>query len=110
NVGPGNHGVDRRGRVMGGLHIAHMPYRSADQVARKFRNGARALDAGGAQGWEGWHWRAGADLSPAAVERVWGTMRDGGAVPSLGWKPSGSWVEASLGHASWPLAADLSDR
>ncbi|WP_144276378.1 glycosyltransferase family 2 protein [Demequina sp. NBRC 110053] len=105
NVGPGNHGVDRRGRVTGGLRIAHVPYRDSSQVARKFANGSRALDAAGAREWEGWHWRAGAALARDDADAMWRAMEAGQAVPAVGWEPSGRWVDVSMSSASWPLTA-----
>lgn len=84
-IGPGNHGAARVGAATDGLFIAHLPYRSVEQVARKYRNGAQALDAAGAEAFEGWHWRAGARLSSGDLDLVWERMIRGEPVPNLAW-------------------------
>lgn len=58
----GNHGAHYPGDVMrirGGMHIHHFPYRSAQQMARKARNGSEAYAAAGARlpPSAGQHWR-----------------------------------------------------
>ncbi len=85
-IGPGNHGAARVGTGGDGLHIAHVPYRSVEQVARKYRNGAQALIAAHSEDFEGWHWKAGASMSPSAIEAAWETIRTGGSVPAIGWE------------------------
>lgn len=60
----GNHGVtlpDGRGSVPG-LEIRHFPYRSAEQMVRKARNGADAYRATDLPPTEGAHWRAYGDI------------------------------------------------
>lgn len=84
-VGPGNHGVARVGNQASGLVIAHVPYRSAAQLLRKCRVGAQALDEAWASESEGWHWRAGAKLSLAQAEKMWGEMCGGSPAPQIGW-------------------------
>lgn len=84
-VGPGNHGVARVGPQSEGLYIAHMPYRGAAQVSRKYRAGAAALDAANAPESEGWHWRRGARLTDEGLAQVWASMAAGESVPDLGW-------------------------
>ena len=44
-VGMGNHAVHPQGTTGGGLVIAHYPYRSREQFARKVRQGRAGLDA-----------------------------------------------------------------
>lgn len=90
-VGPGNHGVSRVGLQAPGLRIAHIPYRGATQLERKFQTGSAALDRSGAAEWEGWHWRAGAGLNDTELEELWQVIRSGGRSELIGWKPSGSW-------------------
>jgi hypothetical protein len=107
-VGSGNHGVARVGRQTPGLHIAHVPYRGVEQVARKFQTGTRALDDSGAANWEGWHWRAGASLTDAELQNLWSAIRDGKPAPEIGWLPSGTWVAGSILAAStWQGARTL---
>lgn len=84
-VGPGNHGVARVGEQCDGLFIAHVPYRGPEQISRKYRNGARALDAAAAPSFEGWHWRVGATMTDRDVERTWLRMRAGESIPEIGW-------------------------
>lgn len=95
-VAPGNHGVSRIGATTNDLHIVHVPYRGADQIGRKYRNGAASLAAGGAPEWEGWHWRAGSRLATEAVNAAWNQMREGKAVDELGWSWSGSYVTGKV--------------
>lgn len=95
-VGPGNHGVDRVGEQTGGLKIAHVPYRGTAQLARKFQTGASALDLSGASAWEGWHWRAGAELNAEQLDQLWAAIRQGDTAEPIGWLPSGSWTQGRL--------------
>lgn len=84
-VGPGNHGVARVGNHTDGLYIAHLPYRGIDQIGRKYRNGASALDSAGAPEYEGWHWRSGARMTESQIDQAWERMRSGRAIPEIGW-------------------------
>lgn len=84
-VWTGNHGVTRVGIDTPGLSIVHLPYRSIDQVRRKYRQGARALDAAGLPASQGWHWRTGAAMTDDELSRVWSQMRSGKPVPELDW-------------------------
>ena len=71
-VAEGNHDVrgvgDNRG---GGLFARHVQYRSFEQMARKVRNGAEALDAAGMHPLHGTHWRDAARLSDDDLFRQW---------------------------------------
>lgn len=103
-VGPGNHGVNLGGDTTGGAMIAHLPYRSPEQMARKFRVGSEALDASGDGGDIGWHWRAGSALSIASIEDAWRSVAAGAPVPSIGWEPgmfgaAGPWLTKPI----WPI-------
>jgi hypothetical protein len=51
------HGVDHPPTVTNLLQIAHFPYRSAEQVVRKIRNGAAAYAATDLPEEQGAHWR-----------------------------------------------------
>jgi hypothetical protein len=89
-IWPGNHAVIRTGDLVDGLRIAHLPYRSSLQIDRKFRTGVNALDAEGATSWIGVHWRRGVELDS---NKLWSELIGRKAIPSIGWKPSGEWVE-----------------
>jgi len=98
-IGPGNHGVNLRGTIADVGVIAHLPYRSAVQMARKFRNGAAGLDEAGDDATIGWHWRAGAALGRSELDLAWRQLRAGESIPALGWMPGalgppGTWLAA----------------
>ena len=99
-IGPGNHGAARVGEATTGLFIAHLPYRNVEQVARKYRNGAQALEAAGAADFEGWHWRVGAGMSAPEIAAVWARMRRGDPVTELGW--GGANPKARARVLEWP--------
>lgn len=107
-VGPGNHGVARVGTEQAGLVIVHVPYRSADQLVRKAKTGARALDDAGASESEGWHWRVGARLSAEQAEEMWRSMLAGAAAPEIGWRATDPAVrERVLTWSSWDPRSTL---
>ena len=107
-VAPGNHGVARVGAQTVGLHNAHLPYRGPVQIARKCRRGAAALDLAGAPEGEGWHWRAGAHLADADIERVWAEMLAGNPVAEIGWDAVGPFVMAHpFVWGSWDPSGEL---
>lgn len=56
----GNHGAQvASGRAVGGIEVRHFPYRSAEHMVRKARNGARAYAAApGMPEMYGAHWRS----------------------------------------------------
>ena len=56
-VVPGNHNVRRPGARARLLGIRQVPFRSAEQIERKHRNGLEALEAGGIAADVGTHWR-----------------------------------------------------
>lgn len=102
-IGPGNHGVARVGEQAAGLVVAHLPFRGPAQIGRKFRNGAAALERAGAPGFEGWHWRSGAQLTEDALTSAWTRMQAGAAVPQIGWAGiDPSRRERVLQWQSWP--------
>lgn len=106
-VGPGNHGVNLRGNASTDAVVAHLPYRSPEQMGRKFRTGSLALDAAGDGPTVGWHWRAGARLGRAELVAIWDSLIAGEAVPSLGWEPEHlgppmPWLAAD----AWPAAGE----
>lgn len=71
-VAEGNHDVANAGdRRCGGLFARHVQYRSFEQMTRKVRNGAEAMDAAGIHPLHGTHWRDAAKLSDADLFRAW---------------------------------------
>ena len=71
-VAEGNHDVRGVGdRRCGGLFARHVQYRTFEQMARKVRNGAEAMDAAGIHPLHGTHWRDAARLDDAGLFREW---------------------------------------
>jgi len=81
----GNHGVARVGEQSSGLHVAHIPYRSAEQMRTKFTLGARSLEESAAPTFEGWHWRRGLELTRDDPGPLWTRLLDGGPIAELEW-------------------------
>ena len=107
-VGPGNHGVARVGSDEPGLIVAHVPYRSPNQMRRKFTAGASALRAAGASAAEGWHWVAGERYTEDQAAARWEAMRRGEAIAEIGWRGVDiSQTERVLQWANWPLGDAL---
>lgn len=63
----GNHGADYGDTVADQLVVRHFPYRSAEQMIRKARNGAAAYAATDLPEHEGAHWRAYGRLSDEQI-------------------------------------------
>jgi glycosyltransferase involved in cell wall biosynthesis len=71
-VAEGNHDVAGVGEARGtGLFARHVQYRSFEQMARKVRNGAEAMDAAGMHPLHGTHWRDAARLDDDGLFREW---------------------------------------
>jgi hypothetical protein len=71
-VALGNHDARGVGDVRGtGIFARHVQYRSFEQMARKVRNGADAMDAADMHPMEGTHWREAARLSDDDLHREW---------------------------------------
>jgi hypothetical protein len=86
-VAMGNHEVDRPGLPVDGLGIAHLPYRSLDQMAGKLRAGAASLSS--IPGSSGLHWRDLGSLSDEELGEVWSQLLAGGAGERVQWLPEG---------------------
>lgn len=107
----GNLDVDRRGRRIDGLFIAHFPWRSLEQMTAKLRNGRIALEATDLPVQLGDHWRAGGTWSDEQLAETWGQLVQGRHVEQLTWSPCGPFVPVSAGSAStwsdvWRGASD----
>ncbi|WP_129591562.1 glycosyltransferase family 2 protein [Actinomyces sp. oral taxon 897] len=103
----GNHGVARVGTwAQDGLAVAHARYRSQEQVARKFRQGAQALAATGLDSHYGGHWRQGAQASDEELARMWEGMRRGEPEPRVHWFATGPMVRVRpVSWSCWELEA-----
>lgn len=86
-VAMGNHEVDRPGRPVDGLGIAHLPYRSLAQMASKLRAGAASLSD--IPGSSGLHWRDLGSLSDEDLRQVWSDLLAGDAGERVQWLPEG---------------------
>jgi hypothetical protein len=94
----GNHQVDRPGVRVDplelSLRIAHLPWRSLDQLRRKVRQGSAAYVGVSGSPELGGHWRA---LAAEPDDRVlvhWNALLDGRSVEEMHWTPRGPLVAA----------------
>jgi Glycosyl transferase family 2 len=107
---PGNHAVSRVGQHTRGLHIAHAIYRSPTQVARKFRQGMAAAEAGRGT-WPGEHWVKGSALGDADVAEVWAAISNGRPEPRINFSAIGPMVRVQpFGWPTWDPDGVLSPR
>jgi hypothetical protein len=80
-VAPGNHTVRRRGRREKILGIRQVPFRTPEQIERKYRNGAAAVDVAGLPAQFCGHWRELAALpTEEMLSRVFAQERANGVV------------------------------
>lgn len=79
----GNHAAMRVGDVVEGLHIAHLAYRSVDQVAGKARRGAAAVEQASSEANIAWHWRNIASLDDRQIEELWTSVQRGEPHPEI---------------------------
>lgn len=71
----GNHGVSHiPGETHGGLTLAHIQYRSYDQMCRKLRNGKAVYDATDLDGGQGTHWRTGGGQTDQQMADQWAAL------------------------------------
>lgn len=70
-VAEGNHDVTPSNLRVGGLFARHLQYRSFEQMVRKVRQGAAAMDAAGMHPMQGAHWREAAALSDGDLHQRW---------------------------------------
>ncbi|WP_239100387.1 glycosyltransferase family 2 protein [Phycicoccus sp. CSK15P-2] len=92
----GNHGVDRPGARSAAppLRVAHLPWRSPEQVARKVRQGADAYSGVRPVGTLGGHWRSLARASDDELVAEWEALLDGHGSEGMHWYPRGDLVDA----------------
>ncbi len=86
-VGDGNHDVDRPGPRTSGLRVAHVPYRSLEQFARKVRQGVPALED--LEPHIGVHWRTLGKLDDSELRMLWQRLIEGDGPDEIGWFPQG---------------------
>jgi hypothetical protein len=79
----GNHSAARAGDRAGGLHIAHVAYRSPHQLAAKVRRGSSALALAERGSMYGWHWRNLARLSDRQIDALWVRAQSGTPLPDI---------------------------
>lgn len=80
-VAPGNHTVRRQGRRQAVLGIRQVPFRTPEQIERKYRNGAAAVTVAGVPDNICYHWRELAALpTDEMLERVFAQERANGVV------------------------------
>lgn len=109
-VAMGNHAAMRVGEVAEGLHIAHLAYRSIDQVAEKARRGAAAVEQAGAEDSIAWHWRRIAKLDEGQVQELWASLQRGEPHPEINVHARGPMVPAHpLLWTKWDPEHQLTD-
>lgn len=94
----GNHGADFGETVEGLLVVRHFPYRSAEQMVRKARNGAAAYAATDLPEHVGQHWRDYGRLSDEQITEAfqqWFWSADPESDPSLIYDPMANSVASS---------------
>lgn len=94
----GNHAAMRVGAVVAGLHIAHLAYRSVDQVAGKARRGAAAVERAGAIDEVAAHWRRIAALDDDETEALWASVQRGEPHPEINLHAHGPMVRVRPLH------------
>lgn len=85
----GNHGVSRTGETEDVLRIVHRPWRSREQIARKLRGGAAAIEQAGTglAADQGGHWRRFGTADDAALDALWEQILSGEAPAEISWRP-----------------------
>lgn len=103
-LGMGNHWGLSPGLTTDGLRVAHLPWRSRDQLARKLRQGAAALTGTGLGENFGGHWRAGSQLTDDDIDAAWEGLLGGTLNPALNWVPVGPFTTShpSDWSGTWP--------
>ncbi len=110
-VSIGQHSAMRVGTVSDGLHIAHLLFRGADQLARKVRQGFRAVALTDPPAHVARFWRAGSQLDDDAVALAWRRLQQGLPEPALGFPATGPMVTVRpFGWAVWDPDRVLSVR
>lgn len=90
----GNHWVSRHGERSLGLRIAHYPWRSFEQFARKVRQGAAAYARTTLRADQGMHWRTMGEMADPELVTLWQHVLEGTHDETLGWSPVGPFTLA----------------
>ena len=102
SVQAGNHYVFRSGPRESGLRIAHLPWRSLEQMQRKVGQGNSAIVAAGLPSSVGGHWRLLAGLGTDELLALWRQIADGEPADGTCWSPVGPFLEIEpLSWRSW---------
>jgi glycosyltransferase involved in cell wall biosynthesis len=88
-VAEGNMDVTRRGQRTDGLFIAHYPWRTYEQLARKVRHGRLALEQTNLSEDMGIHWRVAGGWTDDQLRAAWDDLVAGRTVEDLSWSPVG---------------------
>ena len=104
----GNHWVSRAGAVDTGFRVAHVPWRSEEQLRRKLRQGAAAIALFPSTSHVGQHWRESAALDDGQLGELWDAVRHARPDARLGWSPSGGPTASGdpFGWSRWPEWVD----
>ena len=110
-IGFGNHGAARYGMRREGLRIAHVAYRNPLQLARKVRQGSRALKLTAHAADVGGHWRDMSKLSDRDVLALWQDLQAGVPHPEVGLNVGGPIVSCHpQSWKCWDPANELESR
>ena len=102
----GNHQVARVGaHAVERLAVAHARYRTVEQAARKFRQGAQAVASAALGGTAAIHWTRGAAAEDAELAAAWTRVRSGRPEPLLDWFARGPMETVEpLSWERWPTS------
>lgn len=101
-VSVGNHGAQRVGALVDGLHIAHAIFRGPGQVARKVRQGTEAVLLTNPGDDIAVTWRVGSRLGDDVVAEVWDNISAGRPDARLNYRALGPMVRVHpLTWESW---------
>lgn len=90
HIADGNHDATRRGSRGSGISIVHFPWRSAEQMTAKLRNGRKALTLADLGPHISAHWLIAGQWSDDELAAAWSDLCRGQAVEELTWSPSGA--------------------
>ncbi len=85
----GNLDVNMGGSRSAGLHIAHYPFRSFEQMAGKLRHGRRAMELTRFSSETGSHWRIAGAWSDEELHDAYRRLQLGERIEHLSWTPIG---------------------
>ena len=102
SVQAGNHHAFRSGSRESGLRIAHLPWRTYEQMRRKVNQGNSATAAADLASTINGHWRVLAELNSDELLTRWLQIVDGQPADGTCWSPVGPFLQlAPLGWRTW---------